>query len=742
MTAKRNKTGLPYSMVLLASTVAGSVAIADQASLDEGFLEEVVVTASKREASLLDLPQSIQAISGADVEELSLSGVEDITALVPNLNLNEGRKSGGGFNIRGIAALSEQFSQFSTVGLYLDETPISDGFANFDIALFDLERIEVLKGPQGTLYGEGSLGGTIRLITEKPVVDELSAKLLAGLEDTKEGDLSYRVGVAANIPLVDEIAALRITGSHNTEGGFMEATAGPGSPVQKDVNGSKSNYLKVALALEPTENLRINPNFIYQDREVDAGTTDAIGLPELTGFANGPDTIDEELKIYSLDISYDMEWGEVVSSTSFSDREVASLDDDVLTNAILSAIIAPSPVTTQVFDRSIETFTQEVRLVSNGSEKLDWLTGFFYRDREYGETVDIRNPLVGLISAGDTRVFTQDNSADYKQIAAFGEINYRLLDNLTLTAGARWFEEEIDSDLDFGTFSVITFGFETVRRAPSIKENDTLFKLAASYEPNDDTLVYALFSQGVRPGGVNDRVLDLLGLLTPAEEDALTTFLSDSTDNYEVGLKQKLLGGRVSLTTAAFFIDWKDIQLDRENSAVPGPVFTVNAGEAESVGLELELTAAPTDALNVGVFLGYNEAEISKQTETAAGVIPDGADLPFAPNFSGNVFAEYSFKAGGNAGLFRIDWHHTGKRKSKIDIVGDAGLELASYRTLDVKLAMDFGGWSASLYGKNVTNELAELDAILFNDGLVGNSLASYVRNRPRVFGVQLQAHF
>jgi len=724
------------SIVLLASLAATPVAAQDFT------FEEIVVTASKRDKSLLDLPQSIQAISGKDVEKLALVSVEDVTSLVPNLNLNSSAKRGGGFNIRGVAALSEQFSQFATVGLYLDETPISDGFANFDIAMYDLERVEVLKGPQGTLYGEGSLSGTIRIITQKPEMNTFSASALTALETTRHGEMSYRASAAVNIPLADDVAALRITASHKDDGGVIDATAGPGAAIEEDVNDTKSTYLKTALTLQLSDNFEITPSFVYQKRTVDAGIIDAIALPDLTGFSNGPNDLSEELKIYSLEADYDLGWADLVSSTSFLDRKMTSQDDDILTNAIISAFFAPSDVTTQDFDRSIKIFTQELRLVSQGDGPFEWLGGVFYRDRQYEEQVDISNPVVGAVF-GDQRVFTQDNQADYKQIAVFGEVNYHLSDTFTLTAGARWFEEDIESRLDFGTLSLVTFGFETVLREPKIKEDGVLLKFAATYQPSDTTTFYALFSQGIRPGGVNDRVLDILDLLSPAEEDALATFDSDSTNNYEIGFKTQLFDKRLSLNMAGFYIDWSDIQLDRDFQNIPGPEFTINGGKSRSVGVELEAVANPTANLQIGAFLGYNDAEMSEETSTSSGVIPKGAKLPFAPSFSASLFSEYSFPIGDDAEAgVRVDWRHVGKSNAGVDVVGDPALELDGYQTLDLRIGVDFGNWSASVYAKNLTDKRAQLDGLLFNDGIFGNALASYVRNRPRTIGVQLQADF
>ena len=255
------------ALVIATPTALHAQETQESESAERETLEEVVVTASRRETDAFDLPQSIQSVTGETIRQLGLSNVENITALVPNLNLNYSTKRGGGFNIRGIAALSEQFSQFATVGVYVDETPISDGFANFDIALYDIERVEVLRGPQGTLYGEGSLGGTVRLITRKPQLDEFAAQIATSIEDTKDGDMSYRVDGMLNIPLAQDRAALRISASYNDLGGFLDTTVGPGETVNEDVNEVENAYVKAGLLVDASDKLDLTFDLIYQKRQ-------------------------------------------------------------------------------------------------------------------------------------------------------------------------------------------------------------------------------------------------------------------------------------------------------------------------------------------------------------------------------------------------------------------------------------------------------------------------------------------
>lgn len=727
-----------------AALMAGQTAFAQSAPVEERgkTLDTIVVTATKRAESILDIPQSIQAVGGEDLKDLAINNVEDVAALVPNLNIEPDRKYGGQFNIRGFGDQGRAFASFSTVGIYVDETPLTDGFANLDSALYDLERVEVLRGPQGTLYGEGSLAGTVRLITNKPQLDEFSAELLGRGELTKDGEASYRVGGYVNIPIAQDVAALRITGSYDDQGGFMDAGPFPtGAPITEDVDDRKSTYVRAALKVQPNEAFTVMPSFVYQKNKAAAGPIDSIALPDLQGYSNGPDSFQDELYIYALEAEYDFGGATLTSSSSYYDRAFDSIDDDLQANTIISLFIAPSEFTTQTFTRDTETFTQELRLTSNGDGPLSWLVGGFYRHKDLKEDVLILSPTIESI-VGDGRTFLLDNSATFEQFAVFGEASYHLTDKFSVTGGLRWFDETADSSLNFGVFDLGVFGFvQNPNITPTLSESDVLFKAAATYEASDNLTFYALYSEGYRPGGVNDRVVDIGGTLTPAELTALSTYAQDETKNYEIGFKSVLFDGRANVNLTFFYIDWTGTQVSAE--PIPGVNVVVNASGADSIGVEFDAIAQVTDELQIGGTLGYANAEISSETASAAGVIPEGAVLPQAPEFSGSIFAEYIRPISTNVDArFRIDGRYTDDRVNRVDVVGLPGTPLDSYSTLNALVGLQSDNWSVNVYANNLTNELAELDGILFDDGTVGNIVAGYIRNRPRTIGIQVQKQF
>jgi outer membrane receptor protein involved in Fe transport len=705
-------------------------------------LEEIVVTATRRVESILDIPQSIQAIDGALLERLSIGNVEDVVALVPNLNVEAHRKHGGRFNIRGFGDQRGAFTAFSTVGTYVDDTPLTDARANLQAMLFDVDRVEVLRGPQGTLYGESSLAGTVRIITARPDPDELSGSLVARGETTDGGSTGYRFGGVLNAPIAPGIAAFRLSATRDRTGGFMDTAAWPdGTPTATNVNETISSYVRGVVQVNAGDNLVLRPSFTYSNVEGGAGPLDSIALPDFTGYANGPDDFKDTLRVAALELEWELPWATVISSTSYSERRFAAIDDDIGANTVIDLFIAPSEAATQNYERDIDTVTQELRLVSTADGPLTWLAGGFYRRKELTEDVSILSPTIGAI-VGDERIFFQENSAKFEQYALFGEVNYAVTERLTLTGGLRWFSEDANSVLQFGVFDLGVFGFVlNPRITPSFSESGTLLKGALTYDLADDVTLYALYSEGYRPGGVNDRLVDLTGALTPEQLQALSVYGRDETKNYEIGLKGRLLDGRLALNISAFRIDWNDTQVATQ--PIPGANVVVNAKGARSTGFEADFLASLPGNVRVGGAIGYADAEIVADTPSASGLIPRGSSLAHAPLWSANLYLEqlYSLNVGGDLRI-RVDGRFTDRRQNTVDVVGQPGTPLAAYTILNASASYERERYTVDLVVNNLTNKRAELNANLFDDPLLGNLIAGYVRNAPRTVGLQLRMNF
>ncbi len=725
--------GAACSAVAIASALGAPAALA-QTGVGADARDTIVVTATRRDETVLEVPQSIQVLGGENLERLDVTGIEGITGLAPNLNLEGGTKLGGGFNIRGISALSNESTQFATVGLYYGETAISDGFFNFDLATFDVNRVEILKGPQGTLYGEGSLGGTIRLIPNAPNVTEFEARALGRVSATESGGTNYQGAGVVNIPLIEDRLALRVTASYLDQSGFID------SAVEEDFNSRETTYIRAALGWEVTDALTVTPSFLYQQLDANGFNLDGISSPDLTNTSANDDNLDETLKIYALDIEYDFGWANLVSASSYFTREQDGVDDDLFTNAIINSIGVPSPSSPQVFDRERSAFSQEVRLVSQNDAPFDWLIGGYYRNRDVLDDVLIEDEAFSALLP--VPIFDRDLDIEYEQFAVFGELSYEILPQLTLTGGIRWFDETIEGVSSLGSVQPIPvapgLGFVTdFDRPVSINESDVLFKGAVDYQVTDNALVYFLFSQGVRPGGVNEGILDFLDVLTPDEEAALSTYNQDSLNNYEIGLKSSFLDGAVTATLSGFLIGWSGVQLDQEIS--PGLAVVINAGSAQTTGLEFELAASPHERFDFGIAFGLNDAEISEEFTIRAGeVIADGAPLPFAPEFSGNLFGEYRHPlSDDNYAFARFDARHIGERFNEVPTSANPGTTLADYQILDAQIGVEFGRLRGTVFATNLTDERAELRAVG-----IGLPPAGIVRNRPRTIGFSLEARY
>lgn len=713
-----------------------------QSERDKPALEEILVTATRRAESILDIPQSIQALDGVLLQRLNITSLEDMVSLVPNLNLESNRKHGGRFNIRGFGDQQGAFTAFSTVGTYIDDTPLTDARANLEAILFDVERVEVLRGPQGTLYGESSLAGTVRVITARPNLDEFGGNIALRGETTDGGDPGYRVGGVLNVPLSPGVSALRLTATHEDAGGFMDTAAWPdGVRKGKNVNDYKSTYFRGAIEVAINDALTVRPSFMHSKVEGGAGPLDSIALPNFVGYANGPDDYTDTLRVAALELDWTVPWAVITSSTSYSERRFDALDDDIGANTIIDLFIAPSQAATQDYQRDIDTFTQEIRFVSTADTPLTWLAGGFYRERELSEDVSILSDTIGAIT-GDERTFFQNNSAEFEQYAVFGEVNYALNDRLTLTGGLRWFREDASSNLQFGVFDLGVFGFVLNPSInPDFDEDGTLWKTALTYDVSDNLTVYALYSEGYRPGGVNDRLVDLTGALNPEQLAALSTYGRDETTNYETGLKGRFFDGNLGVNLSLFRIDWDDTQVATQ--PIPGANVVVNAEGARSTGFEFDVHAALNESLVIGGAVGYADAETIADTPSASGLIPEGSSLAHAPEWSGNVYVDWTQPLDSGGALnFRLDARNTGERQNTVDVVGQPGTPLRSYSILNALVSYESEAYSLDLFVNNLTNKRAELNAALFNDPLLGDLIAGYVRNKPRTVGLQLRFRF
>lgn len=751
--------------------------------------DEIIVTATKRAESIQDVGLSISAISGVDLQERGAVDFEDYAISIPNLAFgatDDGVLANRTISIRGIEGLN-------TTGFYIDDIPLDESISPL---VLDVERVEVLRGPQGTLYGARGLGGTVRVITKKPDFTENAGRIHTGLSTTKEGGLNYVVDGAYNFALSDTFAA-RVTGYLQEESGIFDRIVGPatnpGNPAAAGAAGAissgqtaeienvddKTTYGgQIALRFAPSDQLDINAKVLGQRTELD-------GFP-LADFvfdpASPPNPFDlaaddftqnrlfnvaengtDEWYQFSLSINYETDYGTFTSSTGWLDRETQEQEDssEFISFTLLRDFIglAPAAIPSPISQRlDFETFVQEGRFVSDFEGPFQITVGGFYQDTNDNEAFQPENiatgfdaefstqlsggvPASGFTGTGDL-IFTSETVFEVEEFGIYAEASYDLTERLTATVGARYFDVSTNfTDMQSG-FAV--GGLNAVNVGPLTSSEDGFnFKGLLEYEASETTNVYASATEGFRIGGANGALPAALGC--PAQAQALgvdpadaVTFGSDNLWSYELGTKSSWNGGRATLNAAAFYIDFQDIQ--QRVLLACGFDFVANIGAARSLGFELEGSIRPTDDLILQAAVGYTDAEF---TESVPGLVDEGARLQQIPRLTASGSFEYTLPISGWNGsdtFLRGDIAHVGSSISRT-VDSNNPRTRPSYTLANARLGLKAEDWQAAFYIDNLFNE----DAVLGDNRTLAAEAAGrprIVRSRPRAIGVEFRKNF
>jgi iron complex outermembrane recepter protein len=705
-----------FTLALVAS--ASMLPLAAQAQ-EVTQSDEIVVTAQKREELLRDVPQSVTAVTGETLERLQANSFEDYAGHVPGLAVTGGQSGNSRITLRGL----NTGGVASTVGTYVDETPFgsSTSLVNaaalaLDLDPFDVQRIEVLRGPQGTLYGANTLGGIIKFVTTAPDPSGFSARAGGSFESTEGGDTSWAARGMVNLPLGDQ-AAVRISGLRRSEGGYVDD---PGRGVE-DVNGVETEGWRAAFLANVTEDLTLRLS--AQSQDIDSDNTDTVAyfqdpLEPVAGDTDqfSPFDVRSEVSYLILNgtIDWDLGFASLVSSTSYSELEQHHLEDGGPGSGIFLVEDIPS-----------DKFTQEVRLASNGEGPLEWLLGAFYTT----ENGLLDQEIFAGTPPGTVTGFTASIDSEYTERAVFGGITYHFTPQFDVAVGARYAENEQ---------SMVQGGTAVANGGEESSDDAITYSVAPRWRVNDQTMIYGRVSTGYRPGGPN-----ILGLpsVIPA------TFDPDSTINYEVGVKTDLIDGTLRLDVSAFQIEWSDIQLLVFDGAVSG---NANGGGAESQGIEWAATLTPSDALTVVWSGAYTDTQLTDDTDPIVVGGFAGDPLPYAPEWTSTVDVNYEWTVFGDA-VANIGgaWRYVGEQSTGFPGVGGfffgaEQIELPSYHLVDLRTGVDFGAYAVNLFAKNVTDERA-----VTQFGGYGQTAPNTpelnggaVLVRPRTIGVSLTANF
>ena len=695
----------------------------------QGNPTEIVITAQKRTERVLDVPQSVSVISGDSLDQAHAQRLSDFLTRIPSANVVESQPGESRIVLRGINAGGVG----ATVATYIDETPFGSAtsLANGavlapDIDPFDLARVEVLRGPQGTLYGANSLGGLVKFVTVAPDTHMFGAAAEAGVEGVSQGDTGWWARAAGNVPLSDS-AAFRVSGFYRRDPGFID------DPNHgKDVNDGKTYGGRFSFLLKPTQRLRIRASALLENirsngtsiEDVDPVTLEPT-IGDLKHLRVIPEPNDINYRIYNATLDYDFGPVDLVSATSYGTLDQKQVEDASAVYGGLLSFFFGTPLGAGV-DQGMKQrrFTEEIRLASTHNDVLQWTIGGFYTH----ERNRLSQNLYGVDGITGARVSTLDGlvivdlPSRYTEYAGFANLTWHISPQFDLTGGGRWSHNK-QSEAQ-STSGLLGGGPVPATFSGRSSDSVVTYSVAPTFKPNANTRIYARIAKGYRPGGPN--------AVSPLAPDGVPRqFGPDTTINYEIGVKTQSSDHLVSAEFTAFLIDWKKIQLLAQ---VQGFGVNVNGGSARSKGVEFTAGLNPTHGLSLYANGSYVDSYLTADTPAVVGGLR-GDPLPYNPKWQFTVGAEYDHPLGGTlTGHAGISWHHTGVRYSDFDAA--AGQKrLGAFNQLDAHAGIDFDRFRLDAFAHNLTNDRGIVNIGFF--GSVNGGLAAAVI-QPRTFGLSL----
>jgi len=727
-------------------------ALAPEASAGPS-IEEVVVTAEKRSSTIQKTPMSITALTGEQLRARGITTVDDALHAVPGVSLRSAGPGQTEIEMRGMASTG---GNSPTVGFYLDDAPLTppidatNGKVIVDPDLYDLNRLEVLRGPQGTLYGSGSMGGTVRLLTNQPNLERFSGSINADTSGTVGGGPNGAGNLAVNLPIVEGKAAIRVVLTDKYNSGYIDRIVEEPFPLEtnigcapagtygcargnvlgghvladyRNVNWEHLQGARATLLMEPTDALKITTTAFYQGITQGGGNTydDPPGAGGTLAHyqpANVKEPYSDKFALLSNTISYDLDFAQLTAATSYWSRLERNVQDT--SEAYQDIYFLPNFLTspTQSFlekDPSHQV-SEEIRLTSSTGGRLKWLAGLFFSDlgasyQAYSTVQQLCFLTVGGCAANPTGIeYIGKNPYHNRQYAVFGEVSYAITPTLTATAGLRYFDFRNNASFNsYGTFSA-TGNLTPTAGAVSASSTGVTPKFNVAYEPSSNLTVYGSVAKGFRPGGVNLPVpltgpdscvssLQALGL-----SQSPLQYNSDSVWSYELGEKARFLGNALSINGDIFYIDWKNIQ---EPRLLPcGFNYTNNGGNAASYGPEVEVQYALGANFSLEAAGTYTHATLTSVVPTSGLSVGDRVlNIPLYTENTSLVYHVVPFDE--SVLTARISNTLVGPTRD----TAFSYVDLKSYDLLNARAQLDRGPSSYALYINNLTNVHAELTA-------------------------------
>lgn len=751
---KRTPLAKAVSRALAGSIVVTALAMPAQAQ--DAVLEEIVVTATKREQNLQDVPVSVQVLGNQQLEELFVNGFEDFIELLPTVSFTSNGPGYAKLYMRGIASGGDgnHSASMPSVGVYLDEQPVTTIGQVLDIHIYDIARIETLSGPQGTLFGQGSQAGTLRIITNKPEIGEFEAGYDLRASATKDGDPSYGVEGFVNLPVSDN-AAIRLVGWHKDDGGFIDnvpssitygasgITINNDAVVEDDFNDSMVSGVRALLKVDLNDNWTLTPGIMFQDAEATGvWFHDPEDLGDLQAQRFFVDSQDESWYQASLTLEGNIGDINMVYAGSYLDREVDSLYDYAGYAEYLEDLYGyygytcvyydalggcADPSQFVIGDEAFTRFSHELRVQSSPDSRFRWIAGAFIQKQEHDFdlqwVVPDLNTADSVIENGVTTWQTFQIRTDRDE-ALFGELSYDFTDRLSGTAGIRFFDYEnslygFNGFIGHCTGSYINGEFveDRVNGTPQYPCFDTrilddvsegdgeTYKVNLNYSLGDNAMVYGTYSEGFRSGGVNR-----------ARVPGIPKYQPDWVYNYEIGWKTTGMDGRLRFNGAVYYAEWEDFQFGFLDFSVSNLTIIQNVGQAETLGTEFDLTFAATTDLTLTLAGSYNKAELQEpfwrndddRINGEPPTAPKGTEMPYVPELQFTALGRYNFNMGNLPAYAQLGVSYTGDSWNDLELA--PRLKQDAYTLVNASIGIQGETWSLDLYGKNLTDERAQID--------------------------------
>ncbi|HEX7063222.1 MAG TPA: TonB-dependent receptor [Woeseiaceae bacterium] len=783
---RRRPLAQAISAAVSGSVFAVAIGMPAQAQESGPALDEIIVTAQKRAENLQDVAVSVQVLGDDQLRELNLTNFGDYVEFLPAVSFQSARPGISQIYMRGISSGGDGVHSGSmpSVGVYLDEQPITTINRILDVHIYDIARIETLAGPQGTFFGASSQAGTMRIITNKPNPGEFEAGFDLGVHQIEHGDFGYTGEGFVNLPITDT-SAVRLVGWYDEAGGYIDNVPGTvtlegvgvtrnnADLVEDDYNDATTFGMRALLRVDLNDSWTVTPGIMAQRQDTEGVFThdpEDVGDLEVRRFY--PEFYDDSW--YQASLTLEGEIGDLnfIYAGAYLDHDADSIDDytdyaqywdnyyayyyDGCYHYDSTNVNCTDPSQYIKSDETFKRYSHEMRLQSSQEQRLRWIAGVFVQRQEHDfdlrwyvpdmdpEFSPDRIWPLGTVIPGERVVWQTKQIRVDRDKAVFGEISFDINDTVTLVGGYRWFEFEnslfgfnggLNRCLDADGLPQYPC-FEAPNLDDVSKDNGDNFKFSVNFNLGEEQLVYATYSEGFRAGGVNRATV--AGETEPKYEP-------DFVDNYEIGWKTTWLGNRLRFNGAAYWLEWDNFQFSFLDFSVSPLTIIRNIGQARTIGTEFDLAYAATDALTLSFSASYNDAELEEpyfggETEPLA---PKGQEMPFVPKLQYTAVGRYDFETARWPMYAQVALSYTGDSWNNLETA--LRTEQPAYTLLNLAAGIDTEVWSLNLFLDNATDERAQVRRYDNNyidplNAIFGDTVIT--TNRPRTVGIRYGRRF